>query len=133
MKKTYHGSCHCSVVCFEAAIDLDQGTSKCNCSFCAKTRFWKAFVDENALRVTSGSNYLTEYQFGSRTIVHFFCRTCGVKPFGRGETADMGVFYAINVACLDDLTPDELLKAPVEYQDGKHDLWERKPQDVRHL
>ncbi|MBB3145063.1 hypothetical protein FHS21_001464, partial [Phyllobacterium trifolii] len=102
-------------------------------SFCAKTRFWKAFVDENALRVTSGSNYLTEYQFGSGTIVHFFCRTCGVKPFGRGETADMGVFYAINIACLDDLMPDELLNAPVEYQDGRHDHWERQPAEIRHL
>ncbi len=133
MKRTYHGSCHCGAVRFEADFDLDEGTSKCNCSFCSKTRFWKAFIGENALRLTAGRDFLTEYQFGSRSILHFFCRTCGIKPFGRGRTEDMGAFYAINLACLDDLTPENLVNAPIEYQDGKHDLWEQTPAEVRHL
>jgi len=45
----------------------------------------------------------------------------------------MGAFYAINLACLDDLTPENLVNAPIEYQDGKHDLWEQTPAEVRHL
>ncbi len=133
MNKTYHGSCHCGAVKFEADIDLDQGTSKCNCSSCTKGRFWKAFIGGEALRMTAGIDQLIEYRFGGRTIAHFFCQTCGVKPFGRGEMEDTGVFYAINLACLDDLTPEALLAAPVEYQDGRHDHWENRPAEVRHL
>ncbi len=133
MQKTYHGSCHCNAVRFEADIDLGQGTSKCNCSSCAKGRFWKAFVGSDALRVLAGNESLTEYRFGSKTIAHFFCRTCGVKPFGRGEMEGTGPFYAINLACLDDLPVDELLAAPLEYQDGRDDQWDRKPGEVRHL
>ncbi|WP_425351499.1 GFA family protein [Phyllobacterium brassicacearum] len=133
LKKTFHGSCHCGAVRFEADIDLDQGTSKCNCSSCAKGRFWKAIVGADAMRMIAGNGRLTEYQFGRKAITHFFCQTCGVKPFGRGEMENTGVFYGINLACLDDLTPEELLAAPLEYQDGKHDHWERIPEEARHL
>ncbi|MBA8876659.1 GFA family protein [Phyllobacterium myrsinacearum] len=134
MKKTYHGSCHCHTVRFECTIDLDAGTSKCNCSFCAKLRFWKAFIGGDALQLLAGGDNLTEYQFGSKTIRHFFCKTCGVKPFGRGELEVMGgVFYAVNLSVLDDLSQEELLAAPLQYQDGLHNNWGEVPTETRHL
>jgi hypothetical protein len=134
MKKTYQGGCHCGAVRFECEIDPAEGTSRCNCSICAKGRFWKAIAKGDAFRVTQGADSLTEYSFGSGAIHHFFCRRCGIKPFGRGNMEAMGgVFYGVNLACLDGSAPEELAAAPIQYQDGRHNAWDKAPAETRHL
>jgi len=134
MKKTWHGSCHCGAVRFEADVDLLAMTSKCNCSVCMKSRFWKAIAPGGAFRLLEGKEFLTEYTFGRNLIRHYFCRRCGVKTFGRGEHKALGgEFHAVNVACLDDASDDELAQAHVKFEDGRHDHWERAPAETRHL
>ena len=134
MKKTYHGSCHCGTVHFECELDLSAGTSKCNCSFCTKTRFWKAFVEADGFRFLRGEDALSDYRFGSNTIHHLFCGRCGVTPFGSGEMEELGgAFYAVNVACLDDATDEELGRVPITHEDGRHDRWDRAPTEMRYL
>ena len=134
MKTTYHGSWHCGAVRFTCDLDLDQGTSKCNCSVCAKARLWKAIARADAMRLTQGESALSDYQFGSRTIHHLFCRDCGIKIFGRGSMEALGgTFYAVNLACLDDLPPAILARAPVTYEDGRYNNWQAPPAEYDHL
>ncbi len=132
MERTYHGSCHCGAVRFEVALDLSKGTSRCNCSICSKTRYWKAFVPADAVRILQGAEVLTDYTFGEH-VHHLFCSRCGVKPFGRVNLGERGTLCAVNVAALDDASDAELAAAPVAFQDGRHDAWERTPPVTSHL
>jgi hypothetical protein len=57
-----------------------------------------------------------------------------VKVFGKGHLDELGGdFYAVSVACLDDASDEELAAAPVQYEDGRNDRWEREPQETGHL
>jgi hypothetical protein len=114
-------------------VDLAQGTSKCNCSICTKSRFWKAVIKPDAFQLTQGEDDLADYQFGAERIHHHFCQHCGVKTFGHAEIEGLGEFYAINLACLDNVTAEELANAPVKFEDGRHDNWDTVPAETRHL
>jgi hypothetical protein len=134
MKKTYHGSCHCGGVRFEADIDLSEGTFRCNCSICTKTRFWPAVVKPDAFRLLAGDAQLTEYRFNTRNNLHLFCKHCGVRSFGRGNVPELGgTIYGVNVTCLDDVDIDELVSSPITYVDGRNDNWHSPPGETRHL
>ena len=114
MTKAYAGGCHCGAVRFECELDAAAETSRCSCSICARGRFWKTIARKDAFRLVKGADMVTEYGFGSGAIRHCFCRRCGIKPFGRGNMEALGgVFYAVNVACLDGVSPFDFPEVPV--------------------
>ena len=134
MLRTYSGSCHCGKVRFQADIDLAAGSGKCNCSFCAKTRNWSVIIKPDEFRLLAGEGDLSDYQFGTKSAHHVFCRHCGVRPFGRGFVEAIGGAYvSIPLAALDDVAPQELIDAPVGYFDGRNNNWQSAPAETRHL
>lgn len=149
MIQTRHGSCHCGAVRFECDVDLAPegerspqprpgawfaSTLRCNCSFCAKTRMWKNHVPADAFRLLAGADSLTHYRFDAGAIDHAFCRTCGVYPYASASFEPMGGdFVCVNIACLDDVTPEELAAAPIRYEDGAQDDWDHAPAVTAYL
>jgi hypothetical protein len=137
--KTYSGSCHCGAVRFQAELDFAEGTFKCNCTSCTKARSWLIPTPAARFRLTQGEDCQTDYQWtppgrAKPTVQFHFCKTCGIRMPGRGELEAMGgAFYAVQVSLLDGVDPEELAAAPISYVDGRHDRFDRAPDDLRFL
>lgn len=104
---TYHGSCHCGAVRFTANADLAHAIT-CNCSMCRRAGSILAFVPAADFNLETSEDALTDYQFNKKVIHHLFCKTCGIKAFGRGKGPDGSDMVAINVRCLDGVDLDAL-------------------------
>ena len=120
MLKTCRGSCHCGAVTFEADLDLTCDSYRSNCSICRRTRFWPALATPEGFRLLSGESGLTRYLFNSRNNVHYFCRHCGVRPFGVGTETPIGTMHRVNLGGLDDVSDEGLSRVPVANVDGRN-------------
>jgi hypothetical protein len=116
--QTYHGSCHCGRVRFRIQADLSQLT-RCTCSMCSKKGLLGCYVPRDRFQLLQGANELGLYQFNTKVAKHFFCRHCGIHPFGNPRSNPDA--YAVNVRCLDDFDL-ESAKPEVKLFDGRN--WE---------
>ena len=93
----------------------------------------------NMWLVWSGGNdrfwtKMTDYTFGTNSVHHTFCSTCGIHACAHGNIAEIGGdFVTVSLACLDDADVAELVAAPVVYADGRNDNWWNPPAETRHL
>jgi hypothetical protein len=139
MRQTHHGSCHCGAVTFQADVDLSAESRRCNCTYCAKTRYWKSFVGVDDIRLLTGADNLADYRAPDSLwppdhIHHHFCKTCGVQLYSRGFLAQMGGwFHALNIAVLDGLSPQDFAKVPITYENGIEDKQMEPPQVTSYL
>jgi hypothetical protein len=112
----YSGGCHCGAVRFEVDAPEQLVCEDCNCSICAKSGFLHLIVPKSRFRLLAGEHELATYTFNTHVAQHYFCRTCGIKPFYVPRSNPDGI--DVNVRCLDS-PPDSLLVRPF---DGRN--WE---------
>ena len=98
-----HGSCHCGTVKFEVRTAVAPAT-RCNCSLCRRkgALMTPAFAGSE-LKILSGEESLTLYQFNTRTSKHYFCKNCGIYPFHQTRTNPL--LWRANIGCLEGVDP----------------------------
>ncbi|ALL65324.1 Gfa-like protein [Paraburkholderia caribensis MBA4] len=101
--QTHHGSCHCGAVKFTVETPVTPAV-RCNCSLCRrKGALMSPFFAAGALKIESGADSLTLYQFNTQVAKHYFCKQCGIYPFH--QTRKDPNLWRVNIGCLDDVDP----------------------------
>lgn len=121
----YTGGCHCGAVRFEVEAPDRVEAKNCNCSICSKSGHLHLIVPKSRFRLIQGKDILTTYTFNTGVAQHYFCSTCGIKPFYIPRSNPDGV--DVNVRCFDE-TPTELV---VHDFDGQN--WEQHAHKLAHL
>jgi hypothetical protein len=115
---THAGGCHCGKVRFEVDAPADLEVLDCNCSICSKTGYLHLIVPRSRFRLLTGEEALSTYTFNTGTAKHYFCATCGIKPFYVPRSHPDG--YSVNTRCLD---PGTVRSVAITKCDGRN--WER--------
>jgi len=120
----HKSTCHCGAV--ELEIQLPDGIveqRRCNCSICRRKGAIVGSVPLSDLKVVSGEDKLSLYQFDSKEAEHYFCSICGIYTHHkRRSNPDQ---YGINLGCLEGVDPN--LIGGVKILDGAHN----HPSDAR--
>ncbi len=124
MTESFTGGCHCGAVRFTVESELPIELERCNCSICTKSAYIHLIVPKNQFTLVSGNEILKTYTWNSGIAQHYFCRTCGIKPFYIPRSNPDGV--DVNVNCLDEI-PDNIRLVKF---DGRH--WEQNAHKLAH-
>lgn len=112
----HKASCHCGAVQLE--LSLPKGLidpRHCTCSMCRRRGAIVASVPLSGLKVTSGKEQLSLYQFNTKTAKHYFCSVCGIYTHHQRRSNPNE--FSFNIGCLEGVeNPFEL--EPVRVLDG---------------
>ena len=70
-----------------------------------------ASVSLDRLKILKGEEFLSLYQFNTKTAKHYFCSKCGI--YTHHQRRSNPTQYGFNVACLEGVNPFELENVPV--------------------
>lgn len=112
------GACHCGAVRFEFSAEENLRVLNCNCSVCRRTKFEHVIVPKDHFELLTELDVMAEYQFGTKTAKHTFCKVCGVKPFYSPRSHPEA--FSVNLRCVDQST---VSSTSVEDFDGQN--WEQ--------
>ena len=106
------GRCHCGAVHFKVTLSDGFGSiRRCNCSYCRMRGAVVAMAEAGGIEILQGAEALTSYRFHTGAAQHFFCAHCGIYTHHqRRSNTDL---YAVNVACLDGVSPFDFSEVPV--------------------
>ncbi|MEY9111084.1 hypothetical protein ABH999_007280 [Bradyrhizobium yuanmingense] len=106
------GQCHCGAVRFQATLsDGFNSIRRCTCSYCRMRGAVVVMAEMGGIKFLKGEDALTSYRFHTRSAQHFFCSRCGIYTHHQ-RRSDQNL-YAVNVACLDGVSPFDFPEVPV--------------------
>ena len=106
------GKCHCGTVRFEVTLsDGFNSILRCTCSYCRMRGAVVAMADIGGIKILQGEDALTSYRFNTGAAQHFFCSRCGIYTHHQRRSNQNS--YAVNVACLDGVSPFDFAEVPV--------------------
>ena len=121
---TIKGSCHCKATTFEVS-EAPRTVTQCTCSFCSKRGSLWAYYTPAQFKLLTPQKNVSFYLWGSKTVKHGFCDTCGCGTFtetpdwSSGEPDFDNPKISVNSRLFDDFDLD---KVEVVVIDGKN-LW----------
>lgn len=121
---TYTGGCHCGAVRFHVEAPAAVEIERCNCSICSKAGYLHLIVPMARFQLETDWDLLSCYQFNSKIAKHYFCKTCGIKPFYVARSNPDGM--DVNLNCLDKPPPAVTI---VDF-DGRN--WEANAASLAH-
>lgn len=122
----HSGDCHCGAVRFEFETDARAHLHRCNCSICERVGFLHLIIPRSVFKLLTPWDALGCYRFNTGVAQHYFCKTCGVKPFYVPRSNPDGI--SVNFRCVDASTFEHV---QIEDFDGQN--WEQHADKLAHL
>ena len=108
----HSGQCHCGTVRFTVTLsDGFRSIRRCTCSYCRMRGAVMVMAEAGGITILQGEAALTRYRFHTGAAQHFFCSRCGIYTHHQ-RRSDQNL-YAVNVACLDGMSPFDFPDVPV--------------------
>ncbi|MEM9230237.1 MAG: hypothetical protein AAGB10_11590 [Pseudomonadota bacterium] len=104
----FHAACACGSVRFSVSLDPERA-APCICARCRGAGLTIAHAAEDAFRLLTGRDALTEPVEDALTPHHFFCGRCGEAVFGYVDRPGHARLISVNTACLHRGAPSDLV------------------------